>query len=76
MAKYDGVQRGKVGNIIRGFEEKGFKCVAMKMWSPPVDHWKEHYIELAGRDFYENFCKKMAEGPVVGMVWEGIDVIR
>jgi nucleoside-diphosphate kinase len=33
MIKPDGVQRGLVGDIIKRFEAKGFKLVAMKfMW--------------------------------------------
>lgn len=33
MVKPDGVQRGLVGKIIKRFEAKGFKLVAMKfMW--------------------------------------------
>lgn len=33
MIKPDGVQRGLVGKIIKKFEQKGFKLVAMKfMW--------------------------------------------
>lgn len=31
MIKPDGVQRGLVGNIIKRFEDKGFKLVAMKL---------------------------------------------
>jgi hypothetical protein len=41
MIKPDGVQRGLVGEIIKRFEQKGFKLVAMKfMWvsPPPKDH--------------------------------------
>ena len=30
MIKPDGVQRGLVGDIIKRFEQKGFKLVAMK----------------------------------------------
>ena len=30
MVKPDGVQRGLVGDIIKRFEQKGFKLVAMK----------------------------------------------
>lgn len=30
MVKPDGVQRGLVGDIIKRFEQKGFKIVAMK----------------------------------------------
>ncbi|CAF1649213.1 unnamed protein product, partial [Didymodactylos carnosus] len=31
MVKPDGVQRGLVGEIIKRFEQRGFKLVAMKM---------------------------------------------
>lgn len=41
MVKPDGVQRGLVGKIIKKFEQKGFKLVAMKfMW---VSKKKEHH---------------------------------
>lgn len=30
MVKPDGVQRGLIGEIIKRFEQKGFKLVAMK----------------------------------------------
>lgn len=30
MVKPDGVQRGLVGEIVKRFEQKGFKLVAMK----------------------------------------------
>ena len=30
MVKPDGVQRGLIGEIIKRFEQKGFKMVAMK----------------------------------------------
>ena len=37
MIKPDGVQRGLVGDIIKRFEAKGFKLVAMKfMWVSAV----------------------------------------
>lgn len=41
MVKPDGVQRGLVGKIIKRFEEKGFKLVAMKfMWvSSNLEHF-------------------------------------
>jgi len=34
MIKPDGVQRGLIGEIIKRFEAKGFKLVAMKLVSP------------------------------------------
>merc|ERR1712008_450243 len=38
MLKPDAVQRGLVGEIIKRFEQKGFKLVAMKMMHASVEH--------------------------------------
>ena len=76
MIKYDGTQRGKIGDTVKRFEKRGFKLVGFKMCQPPISHWKQHYIELAHLDFYEGYCASMAAGPVVAMCWEGTDVVR
>lgn len=45
MIKPDGVQRGLVGKIIKKFEQKGFKLVAMKfMWVSNNSHINAFYI--------------------------------
>lgn len=36
----------------------------------------QHYEHLASREFYSRLLKQMASGPVVPMVWEGLDAIR
>ena len=76
MIKPDGVQRGLVGEIIRRFEEKGFKLVALKMMSPSEDHLKKHYADLATKKFFPGLIKYMMMGPVVCMVWEGAGVVK
>lgn len=38
MVKPDGVQRGLVGDIIKRFEQKGFKLVAMKFMQVRSNH--------------------------------------
>jgi nucleoside-diphosphate kinase len=37
---------------------------------------KEHYAEHAGKPFFDGLCKFMSSGPVVPMVWEGLNVIK
>nr|AXY94692.1 nucleoside diphosphate kinase [Habrobracon hebetor] len=76
MIKPDGVQRGLVGKIIQRFEEKGFKLVAMKMVHPSEDLLKQHYSDLAARPFFPGLVKYMSSGPVVPMVWEGLNVVK
>lgn len=44
--KPDGVQRGIVGEIIRRFETKGYKLVAIKMITPTADFAGQHYADL------------------------------
>lgn len=43
LIKPDGVQRGLVGEIIKRFEKKGLKIVAMKMIVPTVEQCESHY---------------------------------
>nr|AFM86504.1 Nucleoside diphosphate kinase [Callorhinchus milii] len=74
--KPDGVQRGPVGEIIKRFEQKGFKLVAMKFLKASEQLLKEHYISLKERPFYNGLVKYMSSGPLVAMVWEGLDAVK
>uniref|UniRef100_A0A8C2U350 Nucleoside diphosphate kinase n=1 Tax=Coturnix japonica TaxID=93934 RepID=A0A8C2U350_COTJA len=74
--KPDGVQRHLVGEIVRRFERKGFKLVGMKLLQASEELLKEHYSELRERPFYGRLVKYMSSGPVVAMVWQGLDVVR
>ena len=49
MIKPDGVHRGLIGDIIKRFEQKGFKLVALRMMQPGEEHLKEHYADLSHR---------------------------
>ncbi|XP_053851051.1 nucleoside diphosphate kinase [Vidua macroura] len=74
--KPDGVQRGLVGEIIKRFEQKGFRLVAMKFVHASEDLLKQHYIDLKDRPFFPGLVKYMTSGPVVAMVWEGLNVVK
>ncbi|CAO2635952.1 Nucleoside diphosphate kinase B [Lemmus lemmus] len=56
------MQRGLVGEIIKRFEQKGFRLVAVKCLRASEEHRKQHYIDL--------------KGPVVATVWEGLNVMK
>mmetsp|Transcript_19465 Transcript_19465/g.23357 ORF Transcript_19465/g.23357 Transcript_19465/m.23357 type:complete len:150 (-) Transcript_19465:147-596(-) len=75
MIKPDGVQRGLVGDIIKRFEQKGFKLVAMKMTKPAKEHMEAHYEDLKTKKFFPGLISYMTSGPVVAMVWEGANVV-
>lgn len=43
---------------------------------PSEDLLKQHYIDLAGKPFFPGLIKYMSSGPVVPMVWEGLNVVK
>lgn len=43
MVKPDGVERGLVGEVIKRFENRGLKLVAIKMVKPTIEHADKHY---------------------------------
>lgn len=71
MVKPDGVQRGKVADIIRRFEDRGFKLVGIKVLVPTRDLAAKHYGEHEGKPFFNGLVDFLSSGPVVAMVWEG-----
>ena len=75
MIKPDGVQRGLIGEIIKRFERKGFKLLALKFSTPTRELLEEHYAEHKGKPFYEPLLEYMSMGPVVCMIWQGLNVV-
>ncbi|KAJ3005262.1 nucleoside diphosphate kinase [Thoreauomyces humboldtii] len=76
MIKPDGVERGLVGEIIKRFENRGFKLLALKALQPTRAHLEEHYGDLKTKAFFPSLIEYMLSGPVVGMVWAGKNVVK
>jgi nucleoside-diphosphate kinase len=75
MVKPDGVQRGLVGKIVQRIEEKGFKIVAMKMATMPVEKASAHYAEHKAKPFFKDLVGFITSGPSVQMVVEGMGAV-
>ena len=75
MVKPDGVARGLVGEIIKRFENKGFKLIGIKMLQADEALITKHYEEHIGKPFFPKIVKYLLSGPVVGMVWQGKGVV-
>mmetsp|Transcript_1932 Transcript_1932/g.5252 ORF Transcript_1932/g.5252 Transcript_1932/m.5252 type:complete len:152 (-) Transcript_1932:24-479(-) len=73
--KPDGVQRNLVGEIISRFERKGFQLVGMKFIAVPKELAEEHYAEHKERPFFGGLIDFITSGPVVAMVWQGVNVV-
>ncbi len=79
ISKPDALQRGLVGEIIRRFERKGIKIVAMKMMRFDEALLREHYAHHVDKHFFSELSEFMRSSPVVVFVLEGpgaVEMVR
>jgi len=75
MVKPDGVQKNLIGEVVKRFEQKGFKLVGAKLMQISQQLAEEHYGEHKERPFFGELVEFITSGPVFAMVWEGENVI-
>lgn len=51
------------------------KCVAMKTYTPSKELAEKHYEALSSKPFFPDLIKSFTAGPILGMVWEGENVV-
>jgi nucleoside-diphosphate kinase len=76
IIKPDGVKKNLIGEIIKRFEKRGLRIVALKMLRISEDDAKGFYIVHKEKPFYESLTSFMSEGPTVVMVIEGENAIN
>jgi nucleoside-diphosphate kinase len=76
LVKPDGVRRGRVGEVLRRVEAKGYLLVALELRQATAELLAEHYVEHVGKPFYEPLVEFMLSGPVLAAVAEGQRVIE
>lgn len=76
LVKPDGVQRGLIGQIISRFERKGLKLVGLKMMRLHKEDVMKHYGKYSDKPFYKTIEEFMMSGPIVAMVWEGLEAVK
>lgn len=74
--KPDGVKRGLMGEIIKRFENKGFKIVGLKMLNATQEMAEKHYAEHYGKPFYPRLLTYITSGPIVAMIVEGENAVH
>jgi nucleoside-diphosphate kinase len=75
LLKPDALQRGLVGDIISRFEKKGLKLMGLKMMylnKEVLGKWYEHHKI---KPFFEDLTSFMTSGPIIAMLWEGLECI-
>lgn len=75
MVKPDGVQRNLAGEIISRFEKKGFQLAGLKLMQISPELAAKHYGEHEGKPFYGELIDFITSGPVVAMVWQGLNAV-
>jgi nucleoside-diphosphate kinase len=75
LVKPDAVSRGLVGEVLRRYERKGLRIVAMDQRTVDGETADRHYAEHVERDFYPPLREFVTSGPLVAMVLEGDQAI-
>jgi len=68
LIKPDGVQRSLVGEIIKRFEQRGLKMIAMKMLHPTIEQCESHYHKD------DEWFQSKGEGIVLDLKKDGIPI--
>lgn len=74
--KPSSVARGKVGEILSRFEQKGLIITGMKMMCLSEELLREHYAHLVDRPFFPSIVESMTATPVIVMALKGTDAIK
>jgi nucleoside-diphosphate kinase len=76
LLKPDAVHRHLVGEILRRFEHKGLRIVAMKIMHAGTELASKHYAVHKDKPFYGSLLSFLTSGPMVAMVMDGREAIN
>jgi nucleoside-diphosphate kinase len=76
LVKPDAFARGLSGEIVARFERKGLKIVALRSMTVTRELAEQHYAEHAERPFFGELVDFITSGPIVAMVFEGVDAVK
>ena len=71
LIKPDAVRGKHIGDIVKIYEEKGLRILAMKTLQMDEKLASKHYEEHIGRPYYDDLMGFMTSGPIIAMVLEG-----
>jgi nucleoside-diphosphate kinase len=75
IVKPDAVQRGLTGEIIKRFEQRGFRIIGMKFMSVSKELAEKHYDVHRERPFFNDLVTYITSSPVVVIALEGTDAV-
>jgi len=75
LIKPDAFAKHYSGDIIKRYENEGFRIAAMKLLQMTEKIASKHYAEHIGRPYYDDLVGFMTSAPLIAMVLEGENVI-
>ena len=76
LIKPDAFGKNHSGDIIKLYEDAGFKVVAAKVMKMTPELAAKHYVEHIGRPYYPALVEFMTSAPLMALVLAGDDVIK
>lgn len=76
ILKPDAVQRGLTGELIKRFENRGLKVVALKMMQVDRELAERHYEVHRSRPFFPGLVDYIISSPVVALALEGKNAVK
>ena len=76
LIKPDAFGKNHSGDIIKLYEDAGFKVIAAKAMRMTPELAAKHYVEHIGRPYYPALVEFMTSAPLMALVLAGDDVIK
>ena len=76
LIKPDAFGKGHSGDILKRYEDEGFKIIAAKVMQMDKKIAASHYVEHIGRPYYEELVEFMTSAPIMAIVLGGENVIK
>ena len=75
LVKPDGVKGQHIGDIITRIEHKGYQITALKVIQATKEQLEAHYEDKVNAPFFPELVSYMQEGPLVGVIVTGTNVV-
>ncbi len=76
LIKPDAFGKNHAGDILKLYEDAGFKIIAAKVMKMTAELAAKHYVEHIGRPYYPALVEFMTSAPIMALVLGGDNVIK
>ena len=76
LIKPDAFGKNHAGDILKIYEDAGFKILAAKVMKMTPELAAKHYVEHIGRPYYPALVEFMTSAPIMAVVLGGDNVIK